>query len=40
MEDEKKEMVVNTNYLENDVFALGVKITEDGDILQVDSQVR
>ncbi|VDK82302.1 unnamed protein product [Litomosoides sigmodontis] len=37
-EDERKEMVVSANYLENDVFALGVKITEDGDILQMDSQ--
>uniref|UniRef100_A0A0R3S0L8 TPR_REGION domain-containing protein n=1 Tax=Elaeophora elaphi TaxID=1147741 RepID=A0A0R3S0L8_9BILA len=37
-EDEKKEMVVNANYLENNVFALGAKMTEDGDMLQVDSQ--
>ncbi|KAL3981627.1 MATH domain family protein [Acanthocheilonema viteae] len=37
-EAEKKEMVVNTDYLENDVFALGAKMAEDGDMLQVDSQ--
>ncbi|KAM3726731.1 Ubiquitin carboxyl-terminal hydrolase [Dirofilaria immitis] len=36
LDDEKKEMMVNANYLENDVFALGAKMAEDGDILQVD----
>lgn len=39
-DDEKKEIMVNANYLENDVFALGAKMAEDGDILQVDSRVR
>ncbi|VDN83104.1 unnamed protein product [Brugia pahangi] len=37
-DDEKKEMMVNASYLENNVFALGAKTTEDGDILQADSR--
>lgn len=40
LDNEKKKMMVNANYLENEVFALGSKMTEDGDILQVDSRVR